>query len=84
MNFKAFTPTQQRMMRVLLDGLPHSQAELHNCLGDELQPRDGVNKQVTLLRRVLQGQGLDIICRYYRNRKGQTTWRLVRYINLVE
>lgn len=62
---RQFTPTQQRMVDLLSDGLPHSRHELHACLNDELQPLIHITPHLTLIRKVLRPKGQDIICEIY-------------------
>jgi hypothetical protein len=57
-----FTPTQQRMMNVLSDGLPHSLKELVACLDYELASPRGVAVHITFLRRKLRPIGQDVSC----------------------
>lgn len=57
-----FTPTESRMLAVLADGLPHSRAELHACLFDDLGPLSNVNCHLTAIRRKLRPAGQTIVC----------------------
>ena len=57
-----FTPTQQRLLKLLSDGMPHTRKELVKCLDDELTSLDTVNVHISYLRRKLRPIGQDIIC----------------------
>lgn len=57
-----FTPTQQKILDVLSDGLAHLREELHACLPDELGPLKNVQNHITAIRRRLRPKGQDIVC----------------------
>jgi DNA-binding response OmpR family regulator len=63
-NPKLLTPTQTRLLSVLLDGEPHTRADLRSqgVNGDELDGFDTLNKHVSNLRRHLRPIGQDIVC----------------------
>lgn len=74
----SFTPTQQAMLNVLADGLPHRREELHACLPDELGALTNIHRHLVAMRKLLRPEGQEIICqllnrRYY--------YRLVRPLN---
>ncbi len=58
----SFTPTQQAMLDVLADGLPHTRKELHACLPDELGALVNIQPHLCKLRKRLQQDGEDVIC----------------------
>ena len=57
-----FTPTEQRIMDLLDDGLPHRREELHRCLSDELAALSAIQPHLSRLRRRLNPKGIDILC----------------------
>lgn len=61
-----FTPTQQRMLDTLSDGRPHTRAELHACLADELGSTSNISSHLSEIRKALRPKGQDIVCQYYR------------------
>jgi hypothetical protein len=61
---KGFTPTQTAMLKVLSDGLPHSKAELHACLPDELSRPNSILRHLVDIRKVLRPRGQDVLCEY--------------------
>ena len=73
-----YTPTQQRIMDLLADGLRHNKYELHACLEDQLGPVSNIHAHLSILRTYLRGRGLDILCEYY-NRG--IHYRLVRLLH---
>ena len=83
MNFDQLTPTHQRMIRVLMDGLPHHRSELHACLDDELSGRTAVNKQLCTLRKITRTHGMDVICRAFGGRR-RYQFQLVRLLAPAE
>lgn len=70
-----FTPTQQRIMNVLNDGLTHPKSELMACLDDEMSDKSNLSVHLTYLRRKLRKKGLEIVSSKH---GGNTTYRLVR------
>ena len=58
----SFTPTQAKMLAVLADGQPHTRAELHACLVDELGPGSNIRPHLSAIRKKLRPIGQDIIC----------------------
>ena len=63
-----FTPTQQAMLDVLADGLPHTREELHACLPDELGNPRNVHHHLYPLRKQLRLMGQDILCEWVNHR----------------
>lgn len=63
-----FTPTQQRILMVLADGLRHTKEELFPCLYDELGSIENVKDHISRMRKKLQPRGEDILCEVYYNR----------------
>ncbi len=59
----SFTPTQQRIMDVLGDGLPHSRAEIQLCLNDEMAVNGVVDCHIQQLRVKLRKDGHEVVCR---------------------
>lgn len=76
-------PTHQRIMKVLLDGLPHKRSELHACLQDELADSKTVISHLCNLRKILRPKGLDVVCRSFGGR-GYHRFQLVRLLNVED
>ncbi len=57
-----YTPTQQRLLSVLADGLSHTRAELRACINDELAGPGALWSHLHLLRKRLRPSGEDVIC----------------------
>ncbi len=62
MTASSFTPTQQAMLDILADGLPHTRRELHACLPDELGALSNIQIHLSKMRKTLRQDGEDIIC----------------------
>ena len=77
MSNNGFTPTQQRMLAVLSDGLPHTVEELLSCIDDTLASKQNVQHHVSDARKVLRPRGQDVICEWVRRR------RLYRWVRLI-
>jgi hypothetical protein len=73
-----FTPTQQRMLQLLMDGLPHSPAELHGCLYDEMSAVRTVKYHLSTMRKILRPAGLDVLTQVV---KFRVHYRLVRLLS---
>ena len=60
---EAYTPTQQRILKLLSDGQRHPRAEVFDvCIGDDLLDRALLNDHISRLRKKLRPLGQDIIC----------------------
>jgi DNA-binding response OmpR family regulator len=71
------TPTQQRLMAVLNDGRAHTKGELLVAVGDGEATADyNLRNHITILRKKLAPQGLNIVC----NERGETSYQLTRNI----
>lgn len=68
---------QQRMMKVLSDGVAHRREELHACLHDELGPMRNISAHLVMLRRQLRPLGQSISCTRL---DGQIYYCLVRLV----
>lgn len=62
MTTNSFTPTQQAMLDVLADGLPHTRKELHACLPDELGALSNIQPHLCKMRKTLKQRNEDVIC----------------------
>ncbi len=69
------SPTQERIMKVLGDELPHGWRELHACLNDELCEQPALYAHLSYMRRKLRPAGYDILSE---RRLPETVYRLVR------
>lgn len=56
-----FTPTQQRILGVLSDGVAHKREDLMACLNDDMTTLTTLTTHLCLLRRKLRKKGEDII-----------------------
>jgi hypothetical protein len=56
-----FTPTQQRILKILSDGRPHSITELRTALNDELAVRCALKVHICHIRKKLRPIGQDIL-----------------------
>lgn len=70
-----FTPTETRIMNVLIDGEGHTLQELHKCLFDELSSVAGVKVQIHRIRKYIRTIGQDIVTRKI---EGTVFYKLVR------
>lgn len=70
------TPTQQRMLMVLSDGLSHHRQDLHACLSDELSSMSTIRFHISKLRQKLPA-GHAILCEID---NGTICYRWVRLI----
>lgn len=73
-----FTPTQQRILDILSDGMPHHRSELHRCLNDDMSSTKVLRGHIYLLREKLLKRGENILCEYF---KGSFMYRHVRLIS---
>jgi len=73
-----FTPTEQRIMRVLGDMMEHTYEEIRQCLFDDMGERGNVYFHITQLRAKLRPKGQDIL-----NRR-DVGYRWVRLLPLNE
>ncbi len=74
---KQFTPTQQRLFQMLLDGKSHTKEELKTCLFDELAKPEALSAHFSAMRKFLRPDGLNILC-VFQNRK--RVYQLVRLL----
>jgi hypothetical protein len=70
-----FTPTQQRIVSKLSDGLPHSTVEMMLCLDDKLSDITCLRSHISILRRRLRPIGQDVVCQRI---DGMSYYRLIR------
>lgn len=73
-----FTPTQQRMVDLLADGLPHPRQQLRECLYDELSEFSVVQNHISDIRKKLLLRGEYIVCEL---RGYQICYRHVRLLH---
>lgn len=73
-----FTPTEQRIVDMLSDGLPHSREELVGTI-DELATRKNLQVHITRIRNKLRPIGEDVVCEAVSLR-----YRHVRLISMRE
>lgn len=57
-----YTATQQAMLDILSDGLPHTREELHACCGPSC--RRTIQVHLSHIRKKLRPKGEDILCTY--------------------
>lgn len=76
-NGAELTPTEDRILDLLKDGLPHhAHFELQKLLPDELSDRLALNNHLCRLRKKLKGE-IALICEF---RRRNLYYRLVRLI----
>lgn len=75
-----YTPTQQRIMNLLGDGMRHTRWELMHCLEDSLSDKSVLATHISYMRGYLLSQGLDIVCEH---RGNHVAYRLVRLLRRV-
>ncbi len=73
-----FSPIQQDLMEVLVDGRPHRRQELLDCLDDPEKTRLTLKPYLYKIRQKLRPQGYDIVCEL---RNNSVWFRLVGLIN---
>lgn len=71
------TPTERKILDVLSDGLPHTRAEVHACLPDELGDMSNVWVHISNLRGKLRATGRDVACVYRNRRRHYQLFRLL-------
>jgi hypothetical protein len=76
-----YSPTQQRILALLSDGLPHAPRELVNCLNDNHPdvPNSNLSVYITSLRKALRPLGQDIILEWHGRKP---TYRHVRVVSI--
>lgn len=57
-----FTPTEQRLLAVLGDGLDHHRDELMACLSDDMTERSTLRTHFFRMKKKLHPVGQDIVC----------------------
>ena len=72
-----FTPTEQKMLAILADGLPHTQEELHACLYDDLGRLGNIHMHISNIRKILRPCGESIICEFFRRKRWYRHVRLL-------
>jgi hypothetical protein len=76
-NGQYYTATEQRILDILGDGLPHRHSELWTCLNDELATRHTLSMHLTNLRKKLGPKGYGIL-REPQKRGEEACFRWVR------
>ena len=67
-----YTPTEQKILQVLSDGMSHERCELYACLMDPESKPTSIRQRISSLRKKLRPKGEDVICElnrgiYYRH-----------------
>lgn len=75
-----FTPTQERIVRVLADGRGHKREELMRCLDDPMATKQDLYQRISDLRRKLLNRNLDVVFVCEGRRR---FYRLVRPVDLT-
>ena len=73
-----FTPTENAMLRVLRDGMPHSREELHACLPDPLNELNRIQIHISNIRRKLRPIRENIVCELC---EGKPHYRHIRLLS---
>lgn len=76
-DYRQFTPTQQAMLKVLSDGMPHTREELHACLPDNLGALSNIRAHIANIRKALRPIGQDVVCELFR---GTIHYRQIRLL----
>ncbi len=76
-----YTPTERRLLALLADGRPHSRAELHACLDDDLAAPRAIQFHVSRLRGKLRPAKQTVVCEIHR---GAPHYRHVRLLEAEE
>lgn len=64
-----YTPTQERILAVLADGLMHSKEEMCRAIDSERpEDVDSLAFHLSILRKKLRPLGTDVICQFYERR----------------
>lgn len=63
-----YTPTEQRILNLLADGLPHTRIEVFQCLWDDMGNLSNIRFHLSRLRGKLHRLGETIVCEI-RNRR---------------
>jgi hypothetical protein len=67
-NGRLFTKTQEKILAVLADGMPHTREELRKCFDDgsgvPLSGLQQLNNNLTAIRKVIRPLGQEILCQY--------------------
>lgn len=69
------TATQQRILDVLRDEMPHPVAQVMECLSDEMADKGVLHVHIHNTRNKLRSQGRDIVYE-----KGHDCYRLIRLL----
>jgi hypothetical protein len=75
----SFTDTEQKLLKILADGMPHRWKELHTCLPDDLGTSANLQCHIWNIRQKLRPHGYDIICEFYK--RSRKNYRQVRLLN---
>jgi hypothetical protein len=63
-----FTETQQILIAILKDGMPHHRTELRNAIDGELTSFTNLQNHLSHIRKKLRPIGQDIICEFVNRR----------------
>lgn len=58
LDYARYTPTEQKLLVMLADGLPHTVEELATCLPDELASLTTVKAHIWKIRQKLHGSAI--------------------------
>lgn len=61
MDLSVLTPTQRRIVEVLLDGEGHTRRDLEKCIDDELAGPGNLKVHLSRIRKKLRPQGYDVV-----------------------
>lgn len=74
------TPTQVKMLAILVDGLPHSRSELFGCLWDDQSLDSSIQAHISKLRKKLRPRYAILL--EFCNR--EFMYRLVRLLSIAD
>jgi DNA-binding CsgD family transcriptional regulator len=74
-----FTPTERRIMEILIDGSDHHKEELAKCMEHDTELRT-LAQHISNMRKKLRPKGFDILL----SMNGKLYYRCVRLLSFVE
>ena len=71
-------PIEEKMLRLLMDGAPHTRRELFTCLYEQDAPLSNIRMHISSLRKRVREYGMEIVCELRSQRS--VNYRLVRLL----
>lgn len=79
-NADGWTRTEERILALLSDGVPHTRKEIHQLLWDDRGPLANIQQHLSNMRKRLRPVGKEIVCELVNRR---ICYRMVRLLNGV-